>query len=116
MNPIDIARNASQAAADKKASRCVIMDLRGISDMADFQFICSGDNDRQTRAIADAIEEKCKASGNLKPVAIEGKQSGNWILMDYGSTLIHIFCNPVRDFYALESLWPNAKMITMPGG
>lgn len=116
MNSIDIARHASNAAADKKATRCLIMDMRGVSDMADFQFICSGDNDRQTRAIADAIEERCKSLGGIKPVAIEGKQSGNWILMDYGSTLVHIFCAPVRDFYALESLWPSAKLITTPGG
>jgi ribosome-associated protein len=112
MNPLEIARNAAAAASDKKATRCVIIDLRGVSDSTDFHFICSGDNDRQTRAIAEAIEEKCKTTGGIKPNAIEGKQSGNWILMDYGSTLVHIFCSPIRDFYALESLWPNAKILS----
>lgn len=115
MNAIDIARNAATAAADKKATRCVIMDMRGESDLADYQFICSGENERQTRAIAEAIEALCKESGGVRPTAVEGKQGGNWILMDYGSTLVHIFCSPVRDFYALESLWPKAKLVTTPG-
>ena len=87
------------------------MDLRGHSDVCDYQFICSGESDRQTRAIADAIEAKCRQAGKVKPFAIEGKQTGHWILLDYGATVIHIFYLYLRDFYALEEMWPNAKFI-----
>jgi ribosome-associated protein len=110
MTPIDIAKAAAAAAADKKAARPVLLDLRGVSDMCDYQFICSGENERQTRAIAEAIEERCKKQG-LRPVAVEGKQSGNWIVMDYGSTLVHVFYAYLRDYYALEQLWPKAKFV-----
>ena len=109
MNALELAQEAAKAAASKKAVRPIILDLRGQSDICDFQFICSGSNPKQTQAIASAIEEHCKATGGLRPVAIEGKQSGNWILMDYGSTIIHIFFESLRDYYALEELWPAAK-------
>lgn len=113
MNPIDIAREAAIAAADKKAVRPVLLDLRGVSDLCEFQFICSGENERQTRAIAEAIEERCRQLGGIRPVATEGKQSGNWILLDYGATLVHVFFNYLRDYYALEGLWPKAKFLPM---
>lgn len=115
MNPIDIAKEAAFAASDKKATRPILLDLRGVSDMCDYQFICSGDNERQTRAIADAIEARCREVGGVRPVAIEGKQSGNWILLDYGSTIVHIFFSYLRDYYALEQLWPKAKSLPVAG-
>jgi ribosome-associated protein len=116
MTPIEIAQAAAQAAADKKAVRPILIDLRGQSDLADFQFICSGENEVQTRAIADAIEARCRQVGGIRPVAIEGKQSGNWILLDYGGTLVHVFFSYLRDYYALESLWPKAKFLNPQSG
>jgi ribosome-associated protein len=110
---MDIAKEAANAAANKKANRPVLLDLRGVSDLCEFQFICSGDNERQTRAIADAIEERCRAVGGVRPIAVEGKQTGNWILLDYGSTLVHIFFSPLRDYYGLEELWPSAKFMPL---
>jgi ribosome-associated protein len=111
MTPLDIAKEAAVAAADRKAVRPILLDLRGVSDLCEFQFICSGENERQTRAIADAIEERCRKVGGIRPLAIEGKQTGNWILLDYGPTLIHIFYASLRDYYALEGLWPKAKFL-----
>lgn len=116
MTPLEIAKEAIAAAADRKAVRPVLLDLKGVSDLCEYQFICSGENERQTRAIADAIEERCKKVGGIRPIAIEGKQSGNWILLDYGSTLIHIFYNYIRDYYALEQLWPKAKFLPVNEG
>jgi ribosome-associated protein len=116
MTPLDIAKEAIAAAADRKAVRPVLLDLKGVSDLCEYQFICSGENERQTRAIADAIEERCKKVGGIRPIAIEGKQSGNWILLDYGATLIHIFYNYIRDYYALEQLWPKAKFLPVKEG
>lgn len=113
MNSFELAQEAAMAAADKKAVRPVLLDLRGQSDLCDYQFICSGENERQTRAIADAIEERCKAKAGVRPVAVEGKQTGNWILMDYGGVLIHIFYNQLRDYYGIEQLWPKAKFIDL---
>lgn len=114
MEIIDVVKEASLAAKDKKALRPVLIDVRGHSDFCDFHFICSGENERQTRAIADAIEERCLKFGGLKPVAVEGKQTGNWIVMDYGSFLIHIFYNYLRDYYGIEQLWPKARFTELP--
>ena len=116
MTPFDIAKEAVAAASDKKALRPVLLDLRGVSEICDFQFICSGENERQTKAIAEAIEERCKKVAGLRPVAIEGKQTGNWILLDYGSTLVHVFFSNLRDYYAIEELWPKAKVVPTTGG
>ena len=113
MTPMDIAKEAAGAASGKKANRPVLLDLRGVSDLCEFQFICSGENERQTRAIADAIEERCRTIGGVRPIAVEGKQTGNWILLDYGATLIHIFFSPLRDYYGLEELWPKAKFVAI---
>lgn len=110
MTPFDIATEAAAAASDKKALRPVLLDLRGQSDICDFQFICSGENERQTRAIAEAIETRCKEKG-VRPAVVEGKQTGNWILLDYGSTVIHVFFNYLRDYYAIEEIWPKAKFM-----
>jgi ribosome-associated protein len=95
----------------KKAIRPVLIDLRGQSDLCDYQFICSGQNSRQVKAIADAVEQRCRAAYGVKPSAIEGKSTGNWILMDYGYALVNIFFESYRDYYALESLWPRAKFM-----
>ncbi len=111
MNSLELAKEAVLAAADKKAVRPVLLDLRGQSDLCDYQFICSGENERQTRAIADAIEQRCKEKGGTRPVAVEGKQTGNWILMDFGGVMVHIFYNHLRDYYGIEQLWPKAKFL-----
>lgn len=115
MTPFQIAQEAAAAAAEKKALRPVLVDLRGQSDLCEYQFICSGENQRQTQAIASAIEETVKKNGGTKPLAVEGKQGGNWILMDYGSTIIHVFFDYLRDYYALEQLWPKAKFVDPKG-
>ena len=108
---LDIAITAAKASLDKKAFRLVVMDLRGLSDVCDYQFICSAENEKQSFAIAEAIEEACKKDHGVKPLAIEGKKSGHWVLLDYGSVMVHVFYNYLRDYYALEEIWPNAKFV-----
>jgi ribosome-associated protein len=98
---------------DKKAGRLVLQDLRGLSDMCQYQLICSGTNERQTQAICQGIEDQLRKVG-LRPLAIEGKQTGQWILVDYGSVLIHVFFNYIRDYYSLEELWPGARFVDLP--
>ena len=111
MGPVEIAKATVSIAAGKKAKRMVVMDLREISDICDIQIVCSGDSDRQTKAIATAIEDDLKANFNIRPVAVEGRTSGQWVLLDYGPVMVHIFYEPIRDYYALEELWPTAKFL-----
>lgn len=113
MNAVDIAQHAAAAALDKKATRLVCLDLREISDICDLQFVCSADNEKQATAIADAIEDRLLRHLQIKPMAVEGKQTGNWILIDYGSVIIHVFQNIYRDYYAVESIWPKARSVAM---
>lgn len=111
----ELGQIAASAAVDKKAGRITLMDVHGLTDMCDAVLICSSDNEKQSAAIADAIEERCKKVSGVRPYAVEGKQVGNWILMDYGSVIVHIFLSAARDYYALDSLWPTAKTIPVDG-
>ena len=99
------------AAGDKKAEETIVQDLRGLSDLCHYQVICSGNNTRQTLAIADFIEESLRKKWKLGPLAVEGKSGGSWVLLDYGLFMVHIFEGPVRKYYSLEQLWPKAKLV-----
>lgn len=107
MEAKDIIKLIAGAAADKKATRIVVQKIEGKSSLCDYQVICSGGNERQTQAIAGHIEEVLRQKNAGKPLAIEGKQTGHWILMDYGPTMVHIFLDSIRDYYAIERLWPD---------
>ena len=105
----------STAAKAKKALKVVVQDLRGLSDVCQFQLICSGTNDRQNIAISQSIEDHLRMQFNVRPMAVEGKKSGSWIVLDYGPTLVHIFDEEIRDYYAIETLWPAAKEVALTG-
>lgn len=101
-------------AADFKASDPVVLDVSHFSSFADFFIICSGKSSRQVQGIADNLEDKLRKMG-IKPIGVEGKQEGHWVLMDYGDIIIHIFYEPVRYFYDLESLWAEAPRLEWEG-
>lgn len=103
----------AEAALAKKATEVVVLDLRGVTSIADAFVIASGRSDTQVRAIADAIQERCRASG-LRPLAVEGADAGRWILIDYGDFVVHVFHAPVREFYDLERLWSHARRCELP--
>jgi ribosome-associated protein len=105
---------AVRAALDKKAIDVVVLDLRHTSAFTDYFLVCSGQNQRQVHAIADAIEESLKAS-KVRPSHIEGYDRGDWILMDYFSFIVHIFSPQNREFYSLERLWGDAEKIEISG-
>lgn len=109
MESSELAKAIANAALDKKANRIIIQDLSEKSDMCDYQVICSGQTERQTQAITDGIEVVLRKQG-VRPTAIEGKMTGHWILMDYRSVIVHVFMDGIRDFYALENLWPDADL------
>jgi ribosome-associated protein len=103
----------ARAALDHKAVDLVILDVKKLSSFTDFFVICSGNSDRQVQAIAGHIEEKLE-EGNIRPLSIEGKREGRWVLLDYGDVVIHVFYQPVREFYDLERLWSDAPRIELP--
>jgi ribosome-associated protein len=106
-----LARTVVAAAADKKADNILLLDLRGLSSMADYFVVCSGASERQLRAIADSISEQVHTEFNLAPHHIEGLSGGGWILMDYGDVVAHVFTPSLRAYYNLEALWTKAPVL-----
>lgn len=102
-----------RAVLDKKAIRVVALDVRELTSFADVFIICSGRSNRQVSAIAEHIERQMR-SHKIKPLSVEGSQEGQWVLMDYGHVIIHVFFEPVREFYDLEGLWRDARRIPVP--
>ena len=102
---------AVRAAEDKQALDIHVLDLRGITTMADVFFICHGRNSRQNQAICDEIEQRLKEEHGERPMAIEGLKNAEWILMDYGDLVIHIFSEAARAYYDLERLYRDAKRL-----
>ena len=95
---------ASQA---KKAEDIVVLDLRDISSFTDFFVVMQGNSKRQNMAIYESIEQELK-NENMKPLSVEGRKNAEWILMDYGYFIIHIFSKEAREYYYLEKLWGDA--------
>ena len=96
-----------EAAQGKKASRIILLHVKELTSIADAFLICSGQSHRQVSAIGEHIRLELKKQG-LKPLNIEGLKDGQWVLMDYGHILIHVFYEPLREFYDLEGLWADA--------
>lgn len=113
MSEIDLVKAVGYAALEKKAGRLIVQDLRGRSDVCDYQVVCSANNERQTQAICNSIESVVKKQFKRRPTTIEGKQTGHWILIDYDSVIVHVFLDELRDYYALESLWPDVEPMTI---
>jgi ribosome-associated protein len=101
---------ALRAALSKKAANVVVLDLRKTPAFTDFFILCSGQNQRQVKAIADAVEETMRGA-KIKPAHIEGYDRAEWILMDYFSFIVHVFAPQTREFYSLERLWGDAERI-----
>ena len=101
-----------EAALGKKALNLSLLDMRGLTSFTDYFFICSGTSDRQVQAIAEGVREVLEEKG-VRPLGIEGTLEGKWILMDYEDVVVHIFLEPVRQFYDLEGLWVDAPRINV---
>jgi len=102
-----------RAALDHKAYDLVVLETGRISSIADYFVICSGRSDTQVQAIADAIDGALRDRGE-RALSIEGMQHGQWVLMDYGDVVVHIFYVPVREFYDLKRLWVRAPRVELP--
>ena len=95
---------------DKKAMDVVVLDLRQSPAFTDFFVLCSGTNQRQVKAIADAVEEALRAA-NVRAAHVEGYERAEWVLMDFFSFIVHVFTPQTREFYSLERLWGDAERI-----
>ena len=96
--------------ADTPASETLVLDIRELSTVADFFVICSGQNERQLRAISNAILEQL-GDERIRPHRTEGSPQSGWILLDYGDVIVHVFAVDQRAFYRLESLWAEAPTL-----
>jgi ribosome-associated protein len=105
------ARLCAAYALEKKAENLRLLDVRGLSSLTDYLLIVSGRSDRQVEAIAESIRLGMKKDHELLPLAVEGLKEGNWVLIDYGDLMIHVFQPHVRDFYDLEGLWQEAREV-----
>ena len=101
---------AVRAALEKKAADVVVLDLRKTPAFTDFFVLCSGQNPRQVKAIADAVEEAMRAA-KIKPAHVEGYDRAEWVLMDFFTFIVHVFTPQTRAFYSLERLWGDAERI-----
>ena len=109
---LNIAKEAAKAAQDKKAENVVILKMDDVTIITDFFVICTATNRTQAQAIADNIEYVMKEQG-IKILHREGLREGTWVLLDYGSIVVHIFQEDMRNFYDLETLWGDAVVIQM---
>ena len=107
-------RLAIQCAADKKAFDMIALDLRGIASFTEFFIIATGSNQRQVQAIADEINDQLKKQLQTRPVRIEGYNSAEWVLLDFGDFIVHIFNGEAREFYDLARLWRDARRVELP--
>ena len=108
----ELVLEAAEIAGEKKANDIQILDLEGLTVIADYFLICSGNSDTQVKAIARAVEEKLAAEG-IVPRKVAGKQEARWVLLDYADFVVHVFHENDRKYYELERLWADAEKILL---
>jgi len=113
LDPLELAEVIAGLAADKKATDVVALDLRGVSGFTDVFVVCTGNSDRQVKAIHDAIQQGLKKEHRVLPRRVEGVQESRWILMDYWDVVVHVFTPETREFYRLEQLWGDVPRVPL---
>ena len=113
LETIEAVEIAARAAGEKKATEIVALDLREVASFTEYFVICTGANTRQVQAISNFVEEELRKAGK-RPLHIEGYSTGEWILLDYGDFIMHVFSNSSRRFYDLERLWRDAGPVKLP--
>ncbi|MGA7877488.1 MAG: ribosome silencing factor [Desulfoferrobacter sp.] len=112
MNALERAILCAEEVIEHKAQDLVVLDVSRLSSFADYFVICSGRSSRQVQGIADNLAAKLRKQG-IRAAGVEGSREGHWVLMDYGDVIVHIFYEPVRLFYDLESLWSEAERLNL---
>ena len=111
--PLELARVAAIAADGKKATDICLIDLTSASDVCDYFLICTGQNQRLVDSVVDEVEEKVRVNCDEKPLSIEGRAEGTWVLMDFGPVVVHVFTPETRDYFRLEKLWGDAPRVEL---
>jgi ribosome-associated protein len=112
LTALERAIQCAALALDKKAVDVKILEIKHISSIADYLVLASGHSDKQTQAIAESVRTGLKKFG--KAIDMEGLREGNWIIIDYGEVIFHVFKDDVRHYYDLDELWANAPLIEIP--
>ena len=105
------ARTAAQAASAKGGEETVIIEVGAVLAITDAFVITSGRNTRQVKTIAEEVEARLKADGGITPLRVEGLGDSQWVLLDYGDLVVHVFLDETREFYDLERLWSDAPRV-----
>lgn len=111
MTTRELTKTALNALLDRKALDIVLLRVTQQTTLADYYIICTGTSNTQLRAIADAVDESMSKQYGMEPKSIEGYRSASWILLDYGSVIVHAFKNDTRQFYDLERLWSDSEKL-----
>lgn len=114
VSSLEITRVAALAADAKKAEDIQVLDLSGLSDVTDAIVICTASNSRLADSVIDEVEDQVREQCAVKPLAIEGRADGRWILIDFGPVICHVFSPEARDYYRLETLWNDAPQVDVP--
>ena len=109
-DPGELAHRIVNVASDKKASDIVLLRTAEITTMADYFVIASGRSETQVQALSKAIVDELRDEG-IKPIGVEGRSSARWVLLDYGSVIVHLFAPEEREYYGLERLWSEATQV-----
>lgn len=112
IEPATLARRAVSVAEDKQASDIVMLDLRGLTTIADYFVLCTAESDRQLRAVVNALDAELIKSGAQQP-RIEGSPETGWVILDFSDTIVHVFSPEQREFYRLERLWRQAQPVVV---
>jgi ribosome-associated protein len=113
MTPEAIAAAVGEYATDVKAENLITIDLREYISYTDYFVICTGRSDRQVKAIHDRVAEGMKREHDMRSIRVDGASQAQWILMDYGDVVVHIFTAEMREYYQLEKLWGEAPQLEM---
>lgn len=113
MNNEEIKHLVVEALEEVKAFDITVLDVRQLTDVADYMIFASGGSDRQVKAIAGKVVEMSKANG-LQPLGVEGEADGQWVLIDLVDVVVHVMLPPVRDFYQIEKIWSGQESVTVP--
>jgi len=110
LEPLELARSIAETLEDKKGEDILLLELKDIAPLSDYFVICSGSSDRTIGALMDAVVEETRVKFDRKPRQ-EGRPDEGWLLADYGSVVVHVFSTPQRDYYRLEDLWSDARVL-----
>jgi ribosome-associated protein len=110
LEPLTLARGIVETLEDKKGEDILLLDLKELAPVGDYFVICSGSSDRTITGLMDAVVEETREKFQIKP-RLEGRPQEGWLLADFGSVIVHVFSNAQRDYYRLEDLWADAKVL-----